>query len=303
MGIKFLEQKTILGFKIEGTPYTAETLVSADYFLRAENIKVSPNLAMLERNHGTGAFGKEQAIPGSINGEISFRVYMAPANAANTEPGCFIPLKATIEKQVVQEGTAPKALVTKLAGCTGDVTLVEDAVGNPVAMDFVFKGLFSSITMRNNASLCVFTPKATDLLPPPVLSSIMTCHSQIIDFDKVSIKVNNDVQFAQLPGNASGYEGSHVVDRNPMVTIDPYANDLGSYDWYQETLSAGLGSLEWAVGSTVPMKIIIDKLQSNKVPDYGARNKMTVANLELSVRGNEANDWEDEIEILHGSKT
>lgn len=324
MALKYLDQKKLLGFKLEGTAYTGETLVSADYYLRAENIKYSPNIEMLERKHSTGTFAKETGIIGKQSATLGFRVYLSRGVSATTVPDWAKPLQAcgykltsmaggvkleshsqygrtpaTIEMQVLQEGVTPKAMIFKLIGCMGDADFVLDTVGSPVAIDFNFQGVLTSVTSVASGSAKVFTP-STDTLPPAVLSSTMNAHGVVMDFDKVTIKTGNQIVVALDPTKATGYEGAHIVDKASTVSIDPYLNDLTSYDWYTQQLANTEAQLDWTIGATIPVKITIPKTQIVKSMELGERNRLSVNPLDFTVHGASGTSYESDIKIVQG---
>jgi hypothetical protein len=82
----FLSALRTLGAKIEGTPYTAETLTGADYDFRAYNIKYSPDLEEIKRKYATGDFSSFTSVIGKQRCKISFDIDLAWSGTANVAP-------------------------------------------------------------------------------------------------------------------------------------------------------------------------------------------------------------------------
>lgn len=271
----FTKRQRTIGFKLESTPYTAETLGGGDYDFRARDIECGPEIEEYKRLYATGDYGAFNSIMGKRKGTVSFAVDMAPSGTNTTPPewgkilkacavsetigGSNVTYKgdaqenntpATIEIVDRDEGSSPTQVVTKLAGCMGNGRIIMDSLGQPVRLEVEFQGRLVSITDRESGSL--ITPSGFDnTLPDAVLSSTLTLFGEAQPLDKVTLDFGNDIQMALDPSSSDGYKGAYVVNRLPTLQIDPHLDTIANRGNYARWTGNTTGAFSMSVGSNV----------------------------------------------------
>lgn len=320
----FITRLRTLGGKIEGTPYTAETLAGADYDARLYNIKCSPDIEEIIRSYATGDYARFVSVMGKRSGSISFSFDLAWSGTNATAPeygkylkGCgmaetvhgstgvsykpsatknAVPL--TLEMVEYDEGSSPVQVVTKLGGCMGNAKIIMDSVGKPIRVDCEFKGALISITDRAYASR--ITPSGFDQTnPDAVLSSTLTLFGEVQDCDKITIDLGNQVELAVDPADASGFDGARIVDRNTSMVIDPYLDTIAGRGNYARWTGSTTGAFSMTVGSHLTMSA--PSVQITKGYTNDERNGYNVNTLTCTLTRTD-DDTEDNFEILQGTK-
>jgi len=321
----FLPDRTTIGAKVEDTPYTAETLTAVDYNFQAYNIKVDPDVVMMARKVARGDFGKELSIAGKQGCPISFSVDVGYSGTLQTAPTFGKLLKAcglyeeahgvtgisyeshadyteayplTMEVVLKDEGAEPVQIVVTVRGCMGNVKWICDVVGQPVRMDFEFNGALVSIADRAFASILVPTGM-TDETPEAVLSaSIMAFTTESQQVDKFTIDLGNDVQLFTDPAQAEGYEGAHVVTRNPVAELDPDLELIATHGDWARWIGNTPGVLSIQVGTY--WTLYGPAAQLIKAYSFGDREGHIVSNNSFEFKRSSGND---SLKFLQGSES
>lgn len=321
----FLMPKRTIGFKIESTPYTAETLSANDYDIAAYNVTYSPEIPMKERRLARGDFSRDISISGKRSITITFSVDFYHSGTNATPPNYFKCLRACGLKQTVHgatgvslitdsdytdvpatievvekdEGTSPSQLVFKAKGAMGNAKVVMDNVGEPIRVEFEFKGVLVSVTDRAYGS--ILAPSGiTSQLPEAVLNAGATFFGEGRCVNTITIDLANDVQLYSCSSSTYGYDGAHVVDRNPTLETDP---DLaliatnGDYSrWTNNTTGAfliNMGSASQRLTVSAPAAQLINAYQP------GDREGHVVNSESFELKRSSGND---ELKILQGSE-
>ena len=314
----FIISKRTLGFKLESTPYTAETLTSADYDVAAYNINYDPDIAMKARKLARGDYSRDVSIAGKRQITISFSVDIHKGPAATTAPNYFKCLRAcgmyqdtgadginlithadynnvpaTIEVVEMDEGNSPSMLVVKAHGCMGNAKLAVDNVGEPMRVDFEFKGVLNGITDRAWASRMVPTTFDTDL-PEAVQGIGVTLFSEPQKCNTVTIDLGNDVQVYTDPSKAQGFEGARIVDRNPTLELDPDMELIAGQSDFARWTGNTTGAFSMQVGDR--MYITAPAVQYTKTYAPGDREGHVTNTKTCELKRNNGND---ELKIVH----
>lgn len=204
---------------------------------------------------------------------------------------------ATIEIVEREEGTTPRQKVVKLYGCMGNAKLELDSIGNPVKVNFEFKGAIGSIGTRAYAS--IITPSSFDTtIPAAVLSATINLYSTIMYLNKMTIDLGNVLEPFTDPTNTGGIDGYHVVDRNPSMEMDPDMRIPADLDLHANQTAETTGALSISIGSKFTLSAPIAQLVQTDNPT--AREGHVADQIRLEFKRSSGND---EFEILHGSKT
>lgn len=319
----FLTAKRTIGFKIEGTPYTAETLAVTDFNLSAFNITYDNDIAVRARDLARGSFDRDPSIMGKRSGTVGFSVDIAWSGTNATAPSYFACLRACGMKQITwgstgvsvvtdaayanvpatievvekDEGTSPTQLVHRYGGCMGNAKLVCDNVGEPMRIDFEFKGCYLGPTDRAYASL--LTPTGFNTPNPDAMLGITTTiYSEAMKFNKITIDLGNQVENFTDPSKATGYEGSRIVDSNPSLDIDPDMSALATNGHWARQINSTTGSFAMYIGNKLQAIAPAAQIITGYKP--GEREGHVVNNIKFELkRGSTDNQV---FELLQGTK-
>lgn len=319
----FLPTRRTIGAKLEGTPYTAETLAATDYDFQAYNISYDPTIENLARKVARGDFGKELSIHGKRSCPFSFSVDLGYSGTANTAPkygklleGCALYeevhgstgvsyethsdwSKTPLTFEIVEkdEGTTPSQLVITVRGCMGNAKLIMDNVGKPVRIDYEFNGALVSIADRAFGS--ILTPTGmTDEKPDAVLSASILAFTEAQQIDKFTIDLGNDVQLFTDPARGEGFQGAHVVDRNPTAELDPDLELIASKGDWARWIGDSSGVLSIEVGDH--FTLYAPAAQLTKAYSPGDREGHVISNKTFELKRSSGNDT---FKILQGSES
>lgn len=324
--LRLMENKVTMGFKVETTPYTAETLTAAEYNQRIYDVKVSPEIESYARKLARGDYSRDTSVAGRRKCTVTCAVDLYPGSTVSTAPQYFSMIRAcgwkqtahgstgislvphadynrvpaTIEVVYPEEGASPRQLVIKVRGAMGKLKIESPQVGQPIKATFEFQGVLDSVTTRAYASL--LTPTAWDTaLPPAVLAATFSFFGTWQFPAKWSIDGGEDVQLFSDISKAQGYEGARVTDRNATMECDPDMVVTDDVNYLTSQINNTTGALSVTIGGGVPLYITAPAAQivdANK-PEAREGHMANPLKIELK-RGTYGND---EVELLQGSKT
>lgn len=324
--LRLMDVKKTMGFKIETTPYTAETLTSAEYNQRIYDIKVTPDIESYARKLARGDYSRDTSVAGRRKCVVTCTVDLYPGATASTAPQYFAMIRAcgykqlahgstgisltpnadynrvpgTIEVAIPEEGATPRQAVIKMHGAMGKLKIESSQIGQPLKLLFEFTGVLTSITTRAFAS--IITPTAFDTAAcPAVLAATFSLFGTWQFPSKFSIDGNEDVKLFDDISKAQGYEGSRVVDRNMTMECDPDMVVTDDKDYYTDQINNTTGALSVTIGGSPKIVLSAPAVQiaGGNVPEPREGHVANPLKLELK-RGTSGND---EFEILQGSKT
>jgi hypothetical protein len=320
----FLSSKKLIGMVIEDPAYVTggETLTSSNFIRRCGDVKYTPAIAETVRKYAVGDFASFPSVMGKQTIDIGFSMDVAWGGAVTTEPEWSLPLQACSWDKSTYAATgigwalssnytakpitiwvletnadSTSQMAIKAAGCTGDAKLELSKVGDPLKINFSFKGSFAGV---EDLSSLITSGTYQTPTPDAVLSSTITAFGEALDCDKVSIDSGNKLGMLTNPDCSSGVKGYVVTDHDPKLTVDPLLDTLASRAIYTRWVSGTDGTFSMEVGSHIG--ITANHIQILKAYDGGNRDNVTTNSLEC--RLNRQNDSTGaEIEILQGSKT
>ena len=317
----FGEQKRTLGFKIETTPYTAETLTASNYDVRAYNIEYTYDVPPYLRKLARGDYSRDATIMGRRSLRITFSVDLHQADTVTSAPSYFKCLQAcgmkqytggsgvwlkpdadysnvpaTIEAVERDEGASPVQSVNKAFGAMGNARIGYDTIGTPVRIDFEFLGVAANPADRTFATLLTPTNMGT-VLPEAVLGVTTTWNSSSLKSSKLAIDLGNDIQLWSDPSKDQGWEGARIVDRNPTLEIDPDMQLIASNNLWGSMTSNTLAAFAFR---TNKFQVNAPKAQLEAPPNPQSREGHVAANIKFGLKRNLGND---ELEIIQGLNT
>lgn len=324
--LRLMENMVTMGFKLEGTPYTAETLTSAEYNQRIYDIKISPEIESYARKLARADYSREISISGKRKCIVTCAVDLYPGASVSTAPQYFSMIRAcgwkqtvhgstgislapnadynrvpaTIEVAYREEGTSPRSLIIKMHGAMGKLKIESPQVGQPIKLLFEFTGVLTSVSTRAFASIIL--PTAWDTtLPPAVLAATFSLYGTWQFPSKFYIDGGEDVQLYPDMSKAQGYDGARVVDRRVVGETDPDMVVTDDKDYITSQVNNTTGALSVTIGGAVPFYITAPAVQisDSYKPEFREGHIANPIKLEFQ-RGTNGND---EVELLQGSKT
>jgi len=316
----FLTQKAYLVGKTESVAYTPETLVSGDFDLEVENLNFSPEIAEFQRKVADGTLDSFNSVMGKQSGTVTFTTVLNPGTDAQTLPkwdkfllACgykktvfgtvgisWVPHTdnthepITLEFAELDEGASPTALITKLAGCMGNVEFLIGDVGEPIQISFEFKGSLESVA---NGTQLVPTGVST-VQPAAVLAATVTVGSVNQCISKFSFNTGNSLGMNGCPDEATGIRGFYVGSKETTLTIDPLAVLTGVEDVYNDWKNGVTAAVVVSLATTVPLKISAPVAQKS-TKARGEREESVTDELVFRLHKLAGND---SMEILQGAK-
>jgi hypothetical protein len=319
--------KRTLGFKLESTPYTAETLAVTDYDVAAFNINYDVDVPVKDRKLARGDYSHDVGVAGKRKFSCSFSVDLNAATASNgtydpdaaptfwkclracglttsTHGTTGISLKpnanysgipATIEIVEKDEGASPSQLVIKASGCMGNPKIVAGSVGEPIRIDFEFQGALVSITDRAFGS--ILTPTGfSALVPEALLGATCTLFAEAQRIGACTIDLGNQVELFSDMSKASGYEGAHVVARDVVADIDPDMDLIANRGNYARQIANTTGAFVLQTNRFTITAPVAQIIQAYKP---GEREGHVTSN--IRVRCTRDTNGNDELTILQGT--
>lgn len=302
----FLESLRTIAFKLETTPNTAETLTSNDMDIRATDITYDCDFQITEQKNARGNWQRDISIAGKRGVKFTFKIPIYAADAT-TEPNFSKVLKAcsmkhteysgtgngwevnseygnvtaTIEVHEKQEGTSPTFLVIKGAGCVGNVKIEAANVGEPAYMSFEFEGKLESVSDLAYGSR--IEPSGVSTTTPDAFLNVgVTMFGEGICLNTINFDLQNDVQKYVCPSASAGWVGAHIVDSNPMVTIDADLKTIASSDNYSRITNETTGAFVAQIGDHITLNMPSAQITETYKP--GERTGHVVNNLKFEAK-------------------
>lgn len=331
----FLTQKAFMVAKLEATPYTPETLADADYDIEVENLSWSENIVEFQRKVADGTLDSYNSVMGKQDGTVTFTVPINPGAAVATEPtwskflqACgykatgwdagaevavgsavegiswylhsdYTHIPITIECAELNSGSSPGQLITLLAGCMGNVEFMIGDTGEPIQMNFEFKGSLESITDRTFANKLDPTAVPT-VQPPAVLGATVTVGGVTQCIAKFSINTGNSVNLWTCATEATGIRGAYIGSRETILTLDPIAELLATDPVYTQWLAGTTGAVVISLAST-PALAFSAPVAQYSAKARGERDEGVTA--EKTFRLHKSGAGNNVLELLQGAKS
>ena len=319
----FNKERRTMGFKIETTPYTRESLTSSDFDMRVMNIEYDPNVQVTARKLARGDLSLDQAVIGKRDIKIKFRAEIYPSPDSFSNPpawgkalkACgfvetvsagngvsYLPsslrtnVPATIEIPELDEGTSPSQIVVQCHGWMGTAVMGIEKVGMPMYIDFDGTAVLDGFVDRSWANR--IQPLITDTEPtPPALSAAIMRNGKEQTLDTLKITLGNKVEIFTSPSPITGFLGSHVVSRDPMIELDPDLQPISYEDlWTELTTLENAAAFSAQIGTKI--KIKAPKAQLVDAVKPGEREGHIIRNVKLRLC---RNIGDDEIAIYTGT--
>jgi len=318
----FLKAKTTLLFKKESTPYTMEASITGSDGCGIENLSIKYDIPIKDVNYSSRYLSPVLSVAGKRSVQITFDVPLHFSGTAGTAPKYFELLECcgatvtqytttgvactlasdktnvpcTLQFQYMEEGANPAIVQCKAFGCMGNVKLSAPAVGDYAKLSFDFKGVADTPTDRTYAQF--INPTYTHYSPVVMLSTGVSLFGESQTVNTFNIDFANSVELFSDPSKAQGFSGAHIVDRNPVIDLDPMMVTCATQDDYTRLIGNTMGA--FVAQFAGPIVISAPKCQYQEAWTLGDREGYITKQKKLILN---RNTGDDELEILHGSKT
>jgi len=331
-----IDRENVFG-KLESTPYTPETFAAganADFNVEPDSLTYSQEIKEFQRKVLDGTLDSYDSVMGKQSGTVSFMIPLNPGAAAATIPNwgkflqacgyknigwdagsevaaasaveglSWVPhidcthIPMTIETVEINDSADPVQLVTRMGGCVGEVSFLFGEIGEPVQMQFEFKGKLISIADRAFASLVTQSGLST-VAPPAILGITVNVGGVVQELDKFEIKTGNSVQLYTYSPDDTGYKGAYIGSRETLLTIDPVSKLLATDPVYTRWKAGTTGALSVVIGTTPPITLSAPKAQYSTA-GQGERDEARIIDKVFRLHGSSGNDC---FEILQGAKS
>jgi len=288
--------------KIETTAGTAISVTGTDGTVPVMNAVYNDNTSYNRRENATG--GKLAGRRGPLIGTMSFDVEAMGLGATGSVPAwadLFLPpcgfVKSTATFTYTRTVANQKTITLKhfidgkyrqLYGAAGSCRLTYNA-GNISLFSFNFTGIVSPIAETANPAVTLVTTQ------PIVGAASFTYHngtnpitlnapSGVIDWGQTVAPIETP--------NAAGYLRFCVSDYNPIMTVEPYEEAVGSTaidpdaDWVansERAISLVLGS-----SANNTMTIAASKATHSSAPSWGERQRLVTRGFNLDFNDDSA---------------
>lgn len=275
-----LRKRSVIAYKVEGTPGTAESLTAAEGAFNAYNVQVTPSITMNLRE-GQSALSPLLAIAGPRSATIAYEVdlYTAPAwesmlgacGLYEASADIWTPSTVTSNWKWATVGWYMDGRFYSIKGAMGTATF-QFRAGSVSRVRFEFTGPVSA--WGTDVAIIAPTSPLTAASAPRWASSTLTWGGIAGAVSTLDIALNNQVTLLEDPTNATGFSRAWIASRAIGGTCDPEEALAATRDDMGNWLGATEIALSIAYGT---MSFSVPKLQWTNLPT-GERNGVSVLN-------------------------
>ena len=254
--------------KLETTAGTMETLTADDFNVQVRNPELTLNVEVDDENSkwARGDHGEDHSIQGVQTATTNFAVRCVTGLPVTTEPMWSKFLKACGQKEVlyaetgygwqplkeydnktmtiwvydVQQGATPSAVVYKLKGCMGNVTIGADGVGKPWLAAFAFQGVVDSVVDVTTADILVPAHMDTNCADK-MLSNVAYVGTVPEKISSFSLDAGNELNPVYDQSSSAGIAYYTITARHPRLSMNPLAQLVATRDVWSELTSGVTG--------------------------------------------------------------
>lgn len=306
MALPLLMRQRQLGFKVEVTPGTAETITAAEATTNVMDSLIVP-VGEGTKREGQSALSRINAVSGALHNKITFKTELGGKGSAALPAWADLMLASGMSASSLtlspQTGnTAAKTLTFASlrdgvsytsAGAMGNFKLA-GTTGKPAVFDWEFLGSYIAPT-----DIALLAPTYETVRPPKVAGITLTIGAVNYPMDGFEISPNNKVEMREDVAQTFGFNTAVIVDREWTIKLKPEATLVATINWparfadnttYAINIVVGTGAnLIWTINAPVAQLI--------NPPVLGTRKDYLVNELEfLCLRSAAAGD--DEITLV-----
>ena len=306
-----VNQRRVLLAKIEATYGVDPTPTAATNSILTIDSKIKETFTAIERNVQISSLTKRQSLRGQTFAEVTFKSELVGSGTAGTAPRIGTLLKACAFSETISAGSSvvytPNS--SPISSCTmylyidGRQHIISGAVGTPkltmeagkqAVIEFNFKGTWNTPSDSSNPTP---TFETTVDAPPIVKSAAFTINSiSSLIIAKAELDMANTLAIRPSINAATAIQGFFITERKPMLSIDPEAVSIATYDWRTDVLTTPR-AVSMVIGATAG-NIITLNIPKFNVQDieYADREKLVVENIKGQLAANSATG-DDELTI------
>lgn len=289
-----LNRKSCLGSEIEAVAGTPQAVTVALPGTAVYNAEIVPDETLVDdRTPDSASGGTRTGVPGKTPGTLTFRTELTAGDATDLLlPACGFGVAGavfTVTNDLSVHNTRSfthwhDGKRTGLYGAVGSFKLTV-AAGMPVYLDWTWKGIF--LNLADAAQPADSFPTA---LPVVGATSLQIASADVPHWSQFALDVGNDCQERENASATGGVAHWLVVDRKPVISIDPEARLAATLDHYAALYAATEQALACVLSrGAASLTIAAPKTQRRKVAP-GARRGQRIESLDLKCNINSAND-------------
>ena len=297
-----LQRIRTMAAKIEGTIGTPEALTGAEGVYNAYDLKIDADLTVEERQ-AQGSFNYLTGVPETRGGSCSFKTDMGwngttmPNWATVLMTACgYVESTQVFTPRSEGPGATVKTatlaiyedgLFKSLAGAVGTFKINAPS-GKIIMIEWDFKGVWQPVT-----DVAIIAPTYPTDKPLRFGSATITYNALDQCVENMTFDAGNEIILRECPDTAAGFISGLIVDRKPMININPEAQLVATEDRYGDWLAGNEYAFSCAfdgptgVVTNGSVTVSAPKAQIMKVTE-GSRNKLLIDEVELMCNKNGA---------------
>lgn len=284
----FITTLAVLGSKAEAVAGTEETLADTDFNVRVYNVEMSWEVENKQRKLAAGFFNNFKGTQGRRSGTVSFSVDLARSDTLSAAPNfgklliacgyeeflagagndpaapddsiVYKPQTASNCQTMTLEfrdlnctGSVQKAY--KMKGAFGNVSIVNETVGEPVTLQFEFTGVLSDPFESEETTIIGLTGASTSV-PPVTLGAPATWDTYQLDYSTFTYDLGNTITLISSPADTGGYINALKTDQESSLSMTAYVRttaegDTIVNDWLNEVekeITINIGTIAGSPG-------------------------------------------------------
>lgn len=299
-------RKCVILAKAETTYDTDPTPSPTVDALLAKEVDIKENFGVVERDVQWKFLDKLPSLLGERFSEVSFKIDVIGSGTAGTAPRIGALLKACAHSETVVSNTSVTYSPSSsslgsatiyiykdgrlhiMTGCRGTCKMSFSAAKN-LTMEFTFQGRYIAPTVV--ALPGTVTYESTVKVPPVCKSSTFSYNGKTtLVVGTLEFDAGNSVVKRVSLNDANAVAGFEIVDRKPVLSIDPESQFETSYDFRGDALATQRQLIivaTRAAGNIVTLTV--PTLNITKI-EYGDRDGIQIEKIDAECAANSGDD-------------
>jgi hypothetical protein len=308
-----ITRKMDLGFAVETTTGTPATISGTNAITRVFNLKMKPNVDVVNREPQGISLSQMQQSLGARAGTCTFETELVGGGSSGSSAS-WLPLMqacaTVLTGSVLTPQTSNITTLTLAQWIDGRRYMMSGCQGNPVItmrrgekarVAWTFRGVW-----QPPADVSQPTPTYVTLPPPRAGASFsfdslaLRVAEIVFDFGN-QVVMREDAGGVDSAGTATGYRNAYITARKPTFKFSPESLPLATFDpnALNETFAQSAFSLQIGTSANNQFTIAAPKLQIVEHPEQGDRQGLFVDDIMCWAERN-SSAGEDEWSITLG---
>lgn len=293
--------------KVETTTGSPIALTGTDGVFNCFDPVMSGEIPRGDRR-GQGSLSRLSQVPGARKGKFTFKTELfgngssaavptwastlLPSAGFSASGAVMTPLTGNASFPTLTLGHFVAGQCYQLAGAALGLT-IKGKSGEPLMCEWTAEGVWQPPT-----DVALPTPTYPTVVPPRFAGATFTVGGTSFKISEFELSFNIKQYVRQDPTNVAGFIASCVVDRDPVIKIDPETLAVATQDWFGGHLAGTTYAFSLAIGSTVgnTMTIAAPVAQLMNAPGLKDRGGIQATALEFQCNRNSA-AGDDEVSI------